>query len=210
VVGLGTGFNACPVFDTAAGRFVPPSEAGHVALPVSVPGLVAEILPGSATATASPPSRRCFRAGASARCTPRFTGSRPPPPTSSRHGGARCAGARDGPPLRAGHGPVIGDLALGHLPFAGISLVGGVTRAFAPWLDEFGFAAAFRDKGRFSEFMDQFGVQVVTDDYAALTGCASTCRGSDARAARLTQAESVQCRALAVAPPIYPRHAPPA
>ena len=33
VVGLGTGFNACPVFDTAGGRFVPPSEAGHVSLP---------------------------------------------------------------------------------------------------------------------------------------------------------------------------------
>jgi glucokinase len=40
VVGLGTGFNACPVFDTEAGRFVPPSEAGHVSLPASVPELL--------------------------------------------------------------------------------------------------------------------------------------------------------------------------
>jgi glucokinase len=70
-------------------------------------------------------------------------------------------------------GHVIGDLALSHLPFGGIYLVGGVSRAFAPWLDEFGFAEAFRAKGRFSDFMEQFGVQVVTDDYAALTGCAS-------------------------------------
>jgi glucokinase len=70
-------------------------------------------------------------------------------------------------------GHVLGDLALGHLPFAGVYLIGGVARAFTPWLAEFGFAEAFRAKGRFSGFMEQFGVQVVTDDYAALTGCAS-------------------------------------
>jgi glucokinase len=40
VIGIGTGFNACPVFDTEAGRFVPPSEAGHVSLPASVPELL--------------------------------------------------------------------------------------------------------------------------------------------------------------------------
>jgi glucokinase len=43
-------------------------------------------------------------------------------------------------------GHVIGDLALSHLPFAGIYLVGGVSRAFTPWLDEFGFAEAFRPR----------------------------------------------------------------
>jgi glucokinase len=71
-------------------------------------------------------------------------------------------------------GHVIGDLALSHLPFGG-HLPGGrrLPRLHAPWLDEFGFAEAFRAKGRFSGFMEQFGVQVVTDDYAALTGCAS-------------------------------------
>jgi glucokinase len=34
VVGVGTGFNAAPVFETAVGRFVPPSEAGHANLPI--------------------------------------------------------------------------------------------------------------------------------------------------------------------------------
>jgi glucokinase len=70
-------------------------------------------------------------------------------------------------------GVIAGDLALSHLPFGGIYLVGGVTRALHALAHEFGFAEAFRDKGRFSGFMEQFGVQVVTDDYAALTGCAS-------------------------------------
>jgi glucokinase len=48
-----------------------------------------------------------------------------------------------------------------------------VTRAIAPWLGPFDLAGAMRAKGRFSGFMEQFGVFVVSDDYAALTGCAS-------------------------------------
>lgn len=36
-----------------------------------------------------------------------------------------------------------------------------------------GFAENFRDKGRFSAFMDDFPVCIVEDDYAALTGCAA-------------------------------------
>ena len=33
--------------------------------------------------------------------------------------------------------------------------------------------AHFRDKGRFAEFMENFSVTVVEDDFAALTGCAA-------------------------------------
>ena len=70
-------------------------------------------------------------------------------------------------------GTVMGDLALIHLPFGGIYLIGGMARAITPWLGPLGFAEAFRGKGRFTDFMGQFGVAVVQDDYAALTGCAS-------------------------------------
>jgi glucokinase len=40
-------------------------------------------------------------------------------------------------------------------------------------MQQFGFAEAFRDKGRFAGFMANFGVGVIEDDYAALTGCAA-------------------------------------
>jgi glucokinase len=70
-------------------------------------------------------------------------------------------------------GRVAGDLALIHLPYGGIHLVGGVARALGPWLGPYGFAEAFRDKGRFAGFMEAFPVRLVTDDYAALTGCAA-------------------------------------
>ena len=67
-------------------------------------------------------------------------------------------------------GTVCGNLALVHLPFGGLYLVGGVARAIAPHMQTFGFADAFRDKGRFAGFMQNFAVHVVEDDYAALIG----------------------------------------
>ena len=48
----------------------------------------------------------------------------------------------------------------------------GVEHAHFALLGAGGFARAFRDKGRFSSFMESFSVHVIEDDYAALTGCA--------------------------------------
>ena len=70
-------------------------------------------------------------------------------------------------------GTVCGNLSLIQLPFGGVYLVGGVARAFAPYLAQFGFADAYRDKGRFASFMGNFKVSVIEDDYAALTGSAA-------------------------------------
>ena len=70
-------------------------------------------------------------------------------------------------------GTVCGNLSLIHLPFGGVYLVGGVARAIAPHLSNFGFADAFRDKGRFADFMEGFAVHIVEDDYAALVGLAA-------------------------------------
>ncbi|MEM9426307.1 MAG: glucokinase, partial [Pseudomonadota bacterium] len=67
-------------------------------------------------------------------------------------------------------GTVAGNLSLIHLPFGGVSLIGGVSRAMQPYFETYGFAAAFRDKGRFAGFMNNFHVDMVEDDFAALTG----------------------------------------
>ena len=179
VVGVGTGFNAAPVFETAKGRHVPPSESGHIALPVrsaedfALSQAVAanhgypeveEVLSGRGVENIY--AWACAEAGVT--------------------GGAAAAEIMEalsqGNDLQAQKaaamfvrmlGGVVGDLALVQLPFGGIYLVGGVARAFAPWLETFDFAAALRDKGRFSEFLGQFGVGIIEDDYAALVGCAA-------------------------------------
>lgn len=178
VLNVGTGLNAVPVYSQGARTLVPPAEAGHVALlarnaeelrlvdwitnKLGLPGLE-EVLSGRGL----------------------------------EHVYAWvCAEERDGAPLSAAEimeafisgdrkaeraarmfvaylGRYAGDLALINLPFGGIFLVGGVARHLGPHLLSLGFAESFADKGRFSTYMEQFPVHQVTDDYAALRGCAA-------------------------------------
>lgn len=172
VIGLGTGFNACPVFDTAAGRFVPPSEAGHVSLPTSI----AELHPllGNLMDSGGYPSVEEVLSGRGVSHLHAALHGEVIDPADilARIGTGEALACDTGALFVKVLGDVAGNLVLSHLPFGGVFLVGGVTRAFAPHLDRFGFVDAFRAKGRFSDFMEQFGVSVVSDDYAALTGCA--------------------------------------
>ncbi len=179
VVNVGTGFNAAPVYNTGTGRYVPPSEAGHSSLPVR-------------SADDASLARFVLGKDGFASIEDILSGRG----VGHCHAWAHAGVGADGPPLDAAGviaalergtdpvallagevwvrmlGNVAGNLALHYLPFGGIYLVGGVARALSPWFERFDFAAAFRDKGRFSVFMEQFSVSIVSDDYAALTGCA--------------------------------------
>lgn len=173
VVGLGTGFNACPVFDTPKGRFVPPSEAGHVSLP-SLDGDLAALAPAMVADFGFASVEEVLSGRGVTYLHRVLTGETLEPAEIMARLAVedRAACATAAAFVRV-TGTVVGDLALSHLPFGGVYLVGGVTRAFAPYLDRFGFADHLRAKGRFSGFMDSFAVHVVRDDFAALTGCAS-------------------------------------
>ncbi|MFO7921402.1 ROK family protein [Rhodobacteraceae bacterium W635] len=176
VVGVGTGFNAAPVYDTAGGRFVPPSECGHISLPRHAPeqAALAETLV----------THHGFASIEDALSGRGFTRIHRHLHGEEADGKAIVARLEAGDPAARETarlfvqllGTVLGDLALIHLPFGGIYLIGGMARAVTPWVGPLGLAEAFAAKGRFSEFMDQFGIAVVEDDYAALTGCASHLR----------------------------------
>ena len=173
VVGLGTGFNAAPVYDTSGGRFVPPSECGHITMPRHTPAL-------AALAEAMEP-RHGFAAVEDALSGGGFVRVHRHLHGEDLEGVEIISRLSQGDPKATETarlfielmGTVMGDPALIHLPFGGIYLIGGMARAITPWLAPLGFADAFRGKGRFTGFMEQFGVAVVQDDYAALTGCAS-------------------------------------
>ena len=177
VIGVGTGFNAAPVHDTPWGRIVAPSECGHVNMPIrsesdlrlaqfvetahGFPG-VEDVLSGRGlerlhafVTTESGAPVELAAADIMARLH-----AADPLATDTARLFVRLLGAE------------AGNLALIHLPFGGIYLCGGVARAFAAHLGPMGFAEAFRDKGRFAGFMQNFPVSVIEDDYAALTGCA--------------------------------------
>ena len=172
VIGIGTGFNACPIHRVCGHDFVPPAEYGHADLPVQTDAEVAlarALAPDGARATiedllSGPGLGRGYAA---------LSGGQPLAP---EHILARAA-----TDPQAGRvlalvvpllGRVAGDLALAHLPFGGIYLVGGAAQALAPFLGPMGFATAFLNRRQMSDSIQQIGVSVVFDDTAALTGCA--------------------------------------
>ncbi len=179
VIGVGTGFNAAPVFDTPKGRLVAASESGHVNMPVrdGSDALLAAFL----SASHGFASVEDVLSGRGLEAVYQWLGHEA---GDRREATAHeimqgCTARTDPRSVDAVRvfvrmlGMVAGNLALIQLPFGGVYLIGGVARAIAPFMAEFRFEAAFHDKGRFAGFMSAFGVGVVEDDYAALTGSAA-------------------------------------
>lgn len=179
VVGVGTGFNAAPVHDTHHGRFVPPSEAGHANLPIRTEDDLA--LCHFVETAHGFPAIEDVLSGRGLERVYHWHATRAGAPTE-RHAADIMAAIETADDEIAAKavatfvrilGTVCGNLALVHLPFGGLYLVGGVARAMTPHLQTFGFTEAFRDKGRFAGFMQNFAIHIVEDDYAALTGLVS-------------------------------------
>ncbi len=179
VIGVGTGFNAAPVFNTGAGVLVPPSEAGHANLPIRTEKELrfCQYIERSHGF----PSVEDVLSGRGLVNFYRFLGH-DAGDEREKSSAEILEAVRDGTDPRADEavamfvrilGTVAGNLSLIQLPFGGVYLIGGMARAVEPYFARFGFAEAYRDKGRFAGFMGNFAVSVVEDDFAALTGCAS-------------------------------------
>ncbi len=178
VIGVGTGFNAALVYPSPSGTLVPPSESGHINLPVTseeelrLMNFLQETFDEDALEEALS-GRGIVQLYAWARHEAKATD----PALPDAHAIMQAVGT-DICATRAAEmfvrllGRTAANLALIQLPFGGIYFCGGVARAFQPHFASFGFEDAFLAKGRFSDFMQQFPVQVITDDYAALTGSA--------------------------------------
>lgn len=182
VIGLGTGVNIAMVFQSGALTVVPPSEAGHISLPLR--SAEEQRLADFLASEGEFPSVEEALSGRGLEALYRWrqheAGGGPAKPPAEI-----MAGAADGSDPQALEtvqyyvrfaGRVAGDIALMQLPFGGIYFIGGVSRSLAPWFDRMGFAEAFCDKGRFSDFMKQFPAWLIENDEAALVGCASHMR----------------------------------
>ncbi len=178
VIGVGTGFNIAPVFETPAGRFVPAAEAGHANLPVRNEQELA--LARHFEAAHGFPAVEDMLSGRGVERLYQFLSAEAGEPAKKTAAEIMQAMEAGTDPLAEQAaaffvrmlGTVAGNLALIHLPFGGVHFVGGVARAFSAHCERLHFVDAFRDKGRFSGFMEQFAVYVIEDDFAALTGCA--------------------------------------
>jgi len=178
MIGLGTGFNAAAVLSTQAGPHVCPSEAGHANLPVRTER---ELRLCRFVETAHGfPAVEDVLSGRGLERVHAFLDSNPDRAARPDAAGIMAAAqAGDRHALETLElfigllGTVAGNLSLIHLPFGGVYLVGGVSRAMGPHLGPMGFDGAFANKGRFADFMRQFPVWLLEDDFAALTGCAA-------------------------------------
>ncbi|MEM7470177.1 MAG: ROK family protein [Pseudomonadota bacterium] len=179
VIGVGTGFNIAPVFETAAGRHVPASEAGHANLPIRTAEELA-LMRFFETSHGFPAVEDMLSGRGLERVylwLSEQAGTRTEAPAAqimrAFEDGTDPVAQQAAEMFVRMLGTVSGNLSLIQLPFGGVYFAGGVARAFAPHFDALGFLHAFRDKGRFAGFMQNFSVHVIEDDYAALTGCAT-------------------------------------
>lgn len=184
VVGLGTGVNAAPVHNTPWGRAVPPSECGHVNMPVrDEEGLrLARFIETRLAAAGDAPHAGVEEvlAGRGLANLHAFAASEAGHPATLTSAEVLAALAADDP--IAAHaarlyvrilGQMLADLALIHLPYDGIFLIGGMSRAMTPHFATYGLQTAFREPRRVDLLIKDFSVTVVEDDFAALTGCAA-------------------------------------
>ncbi|MDX5351498.1 MAG: glucokinase, partial [Paracoccaceae bacterium] len=143
VVGLGTGVNAAPVHPGPQGRVVPPSECGHVNMPVRTEEdfLLARFIEQKLRAEGDVPHAGveevlAGRGLANLHAFAAHAAGRPATLTS-----AQVLAALDQGDAIAAHaarlyvhilGQMLADLALIHLPYGGIYLIGGMSRAMTP------------------------------------------------------------------------------
>ncbi len=179
VVGVGTGMNAAAVYRLGNRTLVPPAEAGHVSLAAQTEDEL-RLFKWIAQKNGPPGFEEVLSGRGFERVYAWLSsedGSDAPLDAA-----AIMQAVNDGTNPRATQaarifvrmlGRAVSNLALIHLPFGGIYLCGGVARHFAPHLNALGFEQAFNDKGRFANFMAQFPLHLVDDDYAALSGSAA-------------------------------------
>lgn len=171
VLGLGTGVNLVPVHQVGDMLLAPSAEAGHETLPYRKEQAT---LCDWLKAERNYPSVEVALAGQGIENLYEFhanTKRAAADVVAGYHAGdAACVAAMTD--YVALLGAVIGDHALVHMPEGGIFLTGGVARSVAPILQELSFADIMCDKGRFSELAGSFSVNLITDDFAALKGCA--------------------------------------
>lgn len=179
VVGVGTGFNAAPVYRTETLTLIPPAEFGHADMPssnVASQDFLAHFTERhgfcSVEDALSGRGLGHIYEWLAERCESEERKKAPEIMQACSEQSDKLA--RETVRFFSETlGTVCGNLALSTLPFGGLYLVGGVARAVAPYLLELGFAESFYAKGRFEEFMRQFPIRLVDDDYAALTGMAA-------------------------------------
>jgi glucokinase len=172
VMGLGTGSNIAVVHRIGADLLVPPAEAGHSGLPhlgdaanAVIAALGAEVAhkPYEALLSGSGLSRLHRLRGGVTLSAPEILGQ-------AAQGEVECSETLT--LFLEILGAVMGNLALTHMATGGVFLIGGLARAMAPLLNSPEFRGNFTAKGPYRPIMEEMPIHLITEDTAALIGCA--------------------------------------
>ncbi|MGK7651356.1 glucokinase [Roseovarius sp. B08] len=165
VLGLGTGCNIAVAHRVGDDLFVPPSESGHTTLP-DAPGFRAlyDHLRGEASHL---PIEAALSGPGLTRLHHFFTGKTLTP--------AEIIALKPRKTLQAFVsllGLSASNLCLSHMATGGLYLIGGTARAIAPYLSPLGFTDTFHPRGPYTDILTAIPVTLISDDNAALRGCA--------------------------------------
>lgn len=152
VAGIGTGFNASPVFHRGGTLVALDVEAGHVSLPATIRDALKDRFGG--LAARFPTVEECF----------------------SGRGYAALKAQMPESELLPVYGDLVGqlvrELVMAYLPLDGVYLAGGVARLVLENGGADAFAAQVRRDYDLNAGFAHVPVSLITDDYAPLTGCA--------------------------------------
>jgi len=165
VLGLGTGCNIAVAHRVGGTLFVPPSESGHTTLP-DAPGFRAlyDALRGE---TAHLPIEGALSGPGLSRLHRFYTGETLTP--------AEIIARQPRKTLQAFVsllGLAASNLCLAHMATGGLYLIGGTARAIEPNLVPLGFTDTFHPRGPYTDILAAVPVTLISDDNAALRGCA--------------------------------------
>lgn len=168
VVNAGTGFNICPVLRQGAELACLEAEAGHIALPAPIAQELAQVVGAGAAAFHS--NETLFSGQGLAALYRAMHGAPAPAPAEiARAGDGRARATMDLATRLFGR--LLRELALAHLPRAGMHLAGSAARALAEH-DRDTLLAAFLSVPEFHAIPDSVPLSVIDDEGAALSGCA--------------------------------------
>lgn len=176
VIGMGTGSNVAVAHRIGPDLFVPPAESGHAGLPFAS-GIQADLLAWLETLHPHNPMEKAL-SGPGLSNIHRFVTGRSLTPRDilAAYDADDADAARTLRLFVQLLGQVAGDLALAHLPMGGVFFIGGLARAVAPLLAPLGFLDRFTAKGPYTPILQDIPVSLITDDTAALLGCARALR----------------------------------
>ncbi|PIE12212.1 MAG: hypothetical protein CSA70_10785 [Rhodobacterales bacterium] len=167
VLAIGTGTNCAVLYESDGRRFVPPAEAGYIALP-HIGARYAPVLDKLAEQFGTPVIEAALSGPNLPALHRAVTGETQEP----AHILSRANRTPSLELILRIFGATLGTLALTHLPRDGIFLAGSVGVALFQWTRHPAFTSTYLDRGPYRDLVKDIAIRDIKDEFAPLVGAA--------------------------------------